>query len=438
MRLPARSLLLLALALPASAAQVTEVTSAFDGDRAVNIDVEATYVHIRADTRLSREELSGGQIVLHDELRHARTVDEVDFALRVGIWRDLDLRFLLPYVVSDGQDWEYAPGASSLANNTIDVSGCAGPGTCTTVQPIIPAVPGHSSRKGFRDPTLGIAWAIFNEARARPLRPDLFPHESPYATWVVGLDYTLPLPLDVDSPAIFYAAAVPGNSISGHEGKKAHVFTAWMAFSKRFGVADPYLRVSGTYAFAPRGNGSFDNCANLAVLADVAAANCISSAWRGETGYKPPAIGALALGSEFVLSEDVQDSQKIALDVRADVRYVGPGRTYTQVADALGKLTYSEEYVNVGATLGFYGRLARWIQFRLQGTAGYDTPHFLTTESIGKDLNGDGQVGISGGPGQPAPEQNPTYDFRLDQPGRRLRAERTIIWGASGTLSISF
>jgi hypothetical protein len=345
-------------------------------------------------------------------------------------------------VFRDVQDWHSDTTASTLASNTISVSGgCVGGAAppCTTVQPIIPAVPGESRRSGFRDPTMGIAWAIVSEAHEPPRRPDVYPAESSaLATWVVGFDYTLPLPIDVDSPAIFYSAALPGNSLRGHEAKKAHVFSGWMAFSKRFRVADPYLRVGGTYAFAPRGNGSFDNCSNLAVLSDVAAVNCASAAWRGETGYKPPAMGELALGSEFVLSEDRQSDQKMALDVRADVRYVGPGRTYTQVADALGKLTYSEDYVNVGALLGFYGRLARWIEFRVQGIAGYETPHFLTTESIGKDLNGSGQVDISAGPGLPAPEQNPTYDFRLDQPGRRLRADRSIIWGASGTISISF
>jgi len=35
-------------------------------------------------------------------------------------------------------------------------------------------------------------------------------------------------------------------------------------------------------------------------------------------------------------------------------------------------------------------------------------------------------------------EQNPNYDFRLDPAGRRLRALLSILWGASGTVSINF
>jgi len=45
---------------------------------------------------------------------------------------------------------------------------------------------------------------------------------------------------------------------------------------------------------------------------------------------------------------------------------------------------------------------------------------------------------VSGGRGIPAPEQNPTYDFRLDQPGRRLKADNVLIWGVAGSLALSF
>jgi hypothetical protein len=67
-----------------------------------------------------------------------------------------------------------------------------------------------------------------------------------------------------------------------------------------------------------------------------------------------------------------------------------------------------------------------------------DTAHFLTHEDVGDDKDGDGQITLSGGSGQPAPDQNPNYDFRLDQPGRRLRVEPVLIWGVAGTLSLNF
>ena len=124
--------------------------------------------------------------------------------------------------------------------------------------------------------------------------------------------------------------------------------------------------------------------------------------------------------------------------MRGDVTWFSAGRDYSQVSDMLGKLTYAQEYVNATGSLGVYGRFARWAQLRVYGTVGIDTPRFLTTESIGKDLDGNGTVDISGGRGIPAPEQNPTYDFRLDQPGRRLKADNVLIWGVAGTLTLSF
>ena len=53
-------------------------------------------------------------------------------------------------------------------------------------------------------------------------------------------------------------------------------------------------------------------------------------------------------------------------------------------------------------------------------------------------MNGNGTIEVSNGTGISAIEQNPTYDFRLDQPGRRLKAENVLIWGVAGTLALSF
>jgi hypothetical protein len=125
------------------------------------------------------------------------------------------------------------------------------------------------------------------------------------------------------------------------------------------------------------------------------------------------------------------------VDLRADLRWVGQGRTYTQIADALGKLTFAEEHVGGTASLGVYGRVAAFLMFRVVGSFGVESAHFITSEPIGKDLNGDGRVTLSNGSGGSL-EQSPTYDFRLDQVGRRLRAEPSIAWGVSGSMQLTF
>lgn len=437
----ARAIPLLLAATPVLAAQVTDVATASD-EQAFELDLQATYQHRRDSTRIRRENLQGGAVVLVDELDHDRTLDQIDFRVAAGLGRGIELHVLAPFVLRDAQDWDYATvnGASvaptsTLANNTISISGCGNPGTCTTTQPIVVA-PGHSQRTGFRDPTIGLSWAIIDQARERRLRPDVYPPGASVATWVFGADYTFPVPGRIDDPSAFGTSAAAGNAISTRAFRRAHVASAWTAFSKRFAVADPYILVRGSIAFPVQG--AFDNCANPAALSEVAPANCANPAWRDQARYQPPVQAGFALGSEFVLDEDPRAGRKIALDVRGDVTWFGSARDYSQVSDMLGKLTYVQEYVNAAGSLGVYGRFARWARLRVYGTVGIDSPHFLTTESIGKDLDGNGTVDISGGRGIPAPEQNPTYDFRLDQPGRRLRAENVLIWGVAGTLALSF
>ena len=449
--------LVLLLALDARAAHVTDVADAMDEQHPLEIDLDATYLHTSTETRITREQIAGGQTNLVDELHHLRTVDEIGLRLGVGLWHDLELHVLVPLVLRDEQSWRYADvngvsveAASTLKNNHVDISGCLRPGACDSASPASPIVPvpGQSARAGFRDPTIGVAWGPINETRELKLSPELFPPGKPVSTWVVGFDYTAPLPNDADDPSRFgfnsQLGAGKTQPANGTEAKRVHDFELWTAFSKRYTVLEPYFRVWARAPLAPRTNGKstsgpYDNCRHPELLADVALANCaVNGAWSGQTAYQPPYQAGFSLGTELVAAENVKAQQRLAFDVRADVRYIGPGRDYTQVADMLGKLTYADEYMNGTASIGMYGRIARWLHARVYGTVGFDTPHFLTHEDVGEDKNGDGKITLSAGSGRPSVDQNPNYDFRLDQVGRRLRAEAVVIWGFAGTLSLNF
>ncbi len=428
MRLIAAALL---LASPAFAAHVTDVADAGDERHPLEVDLDVTYQHSLTTTKISREQPTSTGF--EDELQHTRTLDALMLRVNIGLWHDLELHAFAPWAIRDVQDWNYGgstTGATStLTNNTIDVSGCAG-SKCGAVKPIV-AVPGQSQRTGLGDPTIGLAWGPINEERELRLKPELFPEGKPVSTWVIGVDYTLPLSAPVDDPTRFLT---PGQT-AGPERKKAHVVTLWTAFSKRYQVLEPYLRLSGSAPFAT--SSAYDNCNNKALLSEVAPVNC-DGAWKGQTGYKPPWEAEFTLGAELVAAEDIKGDQRLAFDIRGDLRYHGPGREYTQVTDALGKLTYADEYLTTLASLGLYGRLARWFHLRVYGTVGFETAHFLTHEEIGEDKTGGGSIVISGGRGIAAPDQNPNYDFRLDQVGHRLRAEPAIIWGVAGSLSLNF
>ena len=405
------------------AAQIT--TIADPGNGPLGLTLDAAYSHLREDTRITRERSTPAGIVLGDELQHTRTLDELELRLAVAPLRDLELHIIAPYALRDLQEW-YGLAGGTLATNTIDVSGCAAPGSCTTPQPI-GVVPGQSTRSGFFDPSIGFIWRVVDGQRRGS--PDPLPGSTPAATWVVGLDYTVPLGGKVDDPTRTV------NATGRPEQRQAHVLTAWTAFSKRLKSIEPYLKVEGS-APIPTGK-AYDNCQHPELLADVATANC-AGAWKGDTGYRPPFEAALTGGAEIVAFEDPRQDRRFSFDLRLGVRWHGVSRGYTQVTDLLAKLTYADEYLTGVGQLAFYGRISRWLNVRVTGLLGMDTAHFLTHEDVGEDKNHDGFISISQGTGAPAPDQNPNYDFRLDQPGRRLRAEPSLFWGVSGTLSVSF
>ncbi|MBS2022000.1 MAG: hypothetical protein JST92_06290 [Deltaproteobacteria bacterium] len=465
----ARSFPLLTLALlmtcsaTAHAAHPTDVADAMDEDHPLEVDLEATYTHTRRDLRITRENLqtdpsTGGKgVILVDELKNTRVDDQMNFHLTVGLYHDLELHFDVPLVLGSTQTWGYGEvnGASvqpvsTLDNNHIDISGCAGASNpCDpngAAKPILPGN-GQTKRAGVADPTVGIAWAPIHESREERLPPDIFPTAHTISSWVIGFDYTLPLPGDVDDPSKFgfAAATTPGATTTPTSHsllRKAHIFSPWTGFSKRFKIMDPYFLLRATLPLVMRGagvnDGAYDNCWHPENLADVATQNCLLAAWKNQTGYQPSYVGNFTLGTEFVAIETPRSEQKFAVDVHIDATWFSQGRTYSEVTDALGKLTYTDEHAQFTGNLGFYGRAARWLHFRVNGQVGVDTAHFITSEPIGKDLNGDGKILLSAGAATKSQEQNPTYDFRLDQVGRRLRAEATLLWGISGTLSLNF
>lgn len=415
------------------AAQITNVADAADEKHPLELDLEGGFVHIRSDVKISREQPGGGR---SDELSHTRTLDAFQMRLAVGLWHDLELHALGTFALQDVQSWHGAASGGTLASNTIDVSGCARPGSCTTVQPVLP-IDGRSERTGFFDPTVGIAWAPINEEREMLLRPELYPQGHPSSTWALGVDYTAPLGTRIDNPSRWGANAGTGvpSPGRGSEFRKAHVITAWTAFSKRYRVLEPYFKVFGSAALAAPG--AYDNCSHPEKLSDVAPVNC-AGGWARQTGYRPPYEGGALFGTEFVAGEDLIQDRRISFDVSGGLTWHGASRGYTQVTDALGKLTASDEYVTSMGQVGVYGRLARWFHMRVYGLVGVDSAHFLTHEDVGADKDGDGTITLSGGSGTPAPDQNPNFDFRVDSVGRRLRAEPALFWGVGGTLSLDF
>src|SRR2546428_13848737 len=119
----------LLIAMPALAAQVTDVAGSMDESNGFALDLQANYQHRRDSTRIRRENLQGGTITLVDELQHDRTLDQFDFRIAAGLHRGLELHVIAPFVLRDVQDWDYATvngvsvaGTRPLADNTNSIS----------------------------------------------------------------------------------------------------------------------------------------------------------------------------------------------------------------------------------------------------------------------------------------------------------------------------
>src|SRR5689334_19654502 len=122
------------LATGASAAHVTDVADAADERHPLELDLDATYEHVRTLTTITREQGPAQT----EELKHVRTLDLVDLRLGIGIWHDLELHAFAPLAIRDVQEWRQAGASSTLSTNTISPSGAPG-----AVSPIL-AVNGKS------------------------------------------------------------------------------------------------------------------------------------------------------------------------------------------------------------------------------------------------------------------------------------------------------
>lgn len=412
---------LLACALlpaPAGAAEITRVASSFaDADRPFGFHLDVAWSHLRNQTKIVREAYQEGDSQDVAELMYERTENRITPALHVGIFRDLELRVQLPVVLGMDQRWGYPSGTSeensTLFNNCVAASGallapgCAANGTGSN--PVF-QVPATSYRGGLGNLSLGVAWAPLQQRR-----------EDADPTWLLAFDYEVPTasrwnPGVQDSP-----------SVRGAVGDRVHKLTFSTAFSRKVGAVDPYFRIH--YTLPVRADDAFNNCDAPDKLGTPA--NCTTGDWsRNETGLTPPHRAGVTAGAEFIPWEDVKAAQRFALDLRTDVTWVSPGRSYDLLTDLGGKLYKSQDYLQVGGQLGVVLHAGRLFQLTGGASFAYTTDCTITDEAIGKDLSDasgkpNGTVDVVSNPA----ELNPSFDWRLDLVGRRLRATESSTLG---------
>ena len=153
----------------------------------------------------------------------------------------------------------------------------------------------------------------------------------------------------------------------------------------------------------------------------------------GISNLQPAITGTVQeAGFEIVPWENVKERQRLSLDFRGGFTYIGPGRYFTEISDPLRQITSAENYANFTGGFHLLLQAVEYVRFTAGATIGYDTPHLLTTENVGNDVNGDGVVDLND-----PKERNPLYNPSIDAVGHRFRVEDSIVFSFCVALAIT-
>ncbi len=413
--------LVLLLAIPASAAEITRIASSFEEKKPFGIFLDIAFERTQDRGKITREWYQDDALKDVNELRYQLVDTQLKFDAHVGIWRDLEFHFGLPIVFQYDRTWGFTKGTgpenTTIYRNCQDASGaaCATPGMGSgRLFEVGERV--SSFRGGLGNLTFGLAYAFFNQAK-----------DDTKPTWIVGLDYQAP------TAAVNNPSKLTSPDQRGAIGDKFHRYKFYTTISKRIGRIDPYFQLHYTLPF--RGPGTYSNCDDPSKTRLGRPENCGVKGWdRGTTGTHAPHTGGFLVGTEVAAFERPARHQKVAFDLRAFLTYVSEGRTNNELSDLFGKMLQSSDYAQVGGQFGFVGQAAEFISIKGNASLAYNTEHFLTNERVGQDFSGNGLVDLTQNPD----EQNPLYDARIDAVGRRFRIAEQFVFKFEITASFNF
>jgi hypothetical protein len=406
----------------ARAAEVTRVATAGEDDTPFLMYLDLSFDRFQQNETIFRQWHQGGNLVELPELRYQNIISFAELDAHIGLFKDLELHFNLPYVIDDGETWHYSSATSAatstitnnciMADGNLTSPGCPGNGTAASLF----KVPLSSTRKGFGNMTFGLAWAPFTQKK-----DDTKPN------WLVGFDYTAPTATVLD-PTVRTSSSNPGAVGTG-----VNQYKFFTALSRVYGPAEPYFKVS--YSFPWQGPGYYSNCKNLTTTDSAAPGNCFTGPWTySQTGIKLPQVAEVNFGVELSPYQDPKVGQRLTFDFRGIVNYIGPGRYYDELSYGMGKLLSADDYFSLGGQLGLIAQPSSFVALKLFSALLYNTEHSLTNEATGKDLSNQGSVNLNPG----SPDINPNFDYRVDAPNRQLRAGDNFIFNLKATVSFIF
>ncbi len=423
---------LVSLGAPAVAAEITRVESSAEPDKPFGVDLGVRWDRDARRSTITREGPgAGGTLVDATELKYQQNTNSIVARLAVGLYHDLELNAELPYVLRDEHSWSNAVPAgstSSILANTIDANGQPCPGGVACPIFPVPAAGGtpvsvyHGGKLG--DLRLGLRWGILSDRR-----------DDTKPAWILGVDVTLPTAALYDPTTARQFQSTSNQAPLGH---KIWSYDFYTAFSKRLGPVDPYFRTH--FQVSSTSSSTYSNCDHAAELAaaappqmnSYAAANCANSIWSGAAGAKPPWIFGMTFGTELVAYQDGASGEKVSFDIRVSGDYHSESRWYNELTDSIGKLLWTGPYGDAAALAGFYLHASHSFVIRATAAYRYETPHFLTGESLGR-YGSDPTLVVSN------PQQvNPNFDFRYDVPGSRFRVTDSTVFELSVGAELAF
>jgi hypothetical protein len=435
---------------PASAAEVTRMSTAGEPDNAFDLKVSVRWDRTAETAAITRERVLDatesppfGRVQNAPQLRYTRTSNVIVPRVAFGVYEDVEVHLEVPYVLADDRKYEFAKVNGvpvdvayddDLSDNTLDVENQPCAGTCPLFP--VPNTVYHGGKIG--DVVAGVAWGILNDEK-----------DDTTASWVVGVDVTFPSAERYDPAKDRLASnwlspfSVPAKP--GPLGEKIWKYDFYTALSRRLGKVDPYVRAHVT-ATRPS-SGTYSNCDSATALSTndpqqmttAGAQNCADPTWKDGAGARLPWMAGAVVGIEVVPYENPAKAQKVTLDLHGWMDYTSDARFYNALTDATGKLMFTEEHYTAGAQLGLFLRASRYV--KLDATASYSkvSDHLLSGESLGRS----GVLVGSGGPpdltGQtPNADLNPNYDWRWDAAGRRFRLTDAGVFAVSFAFALTF
>jgi hypothetical protein len=415
--LRASAIVVAAVALPVSAARVTDVIDAAEPDDPVDVRIQVVSEFQFAQGVLTRERFQAnadGTTTLQPvrELAWQRTAFQLRPRLDIALFRDLAIFTEWPIELLNTQRAQLADGTAAGSSSLLRDNGSNDPANT--------GVDGFSSngrspdkaytdwrlsgegsfasyRRGLKNPVFGLRYSPFSQER-----------DSSRPTVTLQLDYTAPFFSTMNPTTDVASDTEPGPAANG-----LHVFHASVAASRQTSILDPFfvfdvsLPLVSASAAAPPG------------LLDVF-----------PTGMN----GGFTIGTEIVPFEDKKQQQKLAFSVRGNVQYFSEGRQYSEVSDLFKQLTYVDQWARFGGQLSFSYDAFDFVVVELGGRAAYDTTHLLSGDAYGTDGNdANKQVDLGD-----VNERNRYFNPALDPVGRRVAIEQSVQLGAFLQLGVTF